>query len=230
VQAKFTPLGSPVPGQQGDLIRSLNGEPIYDRDDYIMLAIEHGQTKGYEQPYTIELERDGTRYLYEGHMVFHRGIYGDYFLNSDGSCKTTTAATLSSALEEASFYTKSVLACVDYDLHKWTVQRRRSCEFAVKQLSAAYRQYCPQLTQLSAIVGSIFMPGREAGESIIRKLAFKKASRLAPALIVETAEELTRTIKTLPPGIKVDDNWNSIGQQVGFGMAVGTGVRLITMK
>lgn len=229
-QANRTPLGSPVPGDRGDIIVSFNGEPIYDRDDYIMLAIEHGETKGYENPYTIELIRGSRRFVTEGYLVFHRQIYGSFFLNNDGSCKNKTATILSSSLLEATFYAKPILACIHYNTQHQHFSRRRECEFSVRQLTAAYRQFCPSFTQASAIVGSLFLPGRATAETVVRKLAVRKVSRVAPALIVEAAEELARAIITLPPGIRVENNWGSIGQQIGFGMAVGTGVRLITLK
>ena len=74
------------------------------------------------------------------------------------------------------------------------------------------------------------MPGRQLSESVVRKLALKNVGRIAPALIVEAAEEFARAVITLPPGIKAEDNWKSIGQQVGFGVSVGLGFNLITMK
>ena len=229
-QAEITPLGSPVPGKGGDIILTFNGEPIFDRDDFIALAIEHGKTHGYENPYTIEIDRRGNRFQTEGYLVFHRGVYGSFFVNSDGSCKNKTAAVLSGALEEATFYSKPILACVNFDINNMTVSRNRECEFAVRQLTAAYRQFCPELTFGSVLVGSVFMPGRKLAESMVKKLTVKNLGRIAPALIVEVAEEFARAVITLPPGIKAEDNWKSIGQQVGFGVSVGLGFNLITMK
>ncbi|MCT4555740.1 MAG: hypothetical protein N4A53_13720 [Pelagimonas sp.] len=233
-QAARTPFGSPVPAVKGDTIISFNGEPIFDRDDFIMLAIEHGKQSGYETPYTMEIQRTGLVYQVEGYMVFHRQVFGSFFLRGDGSCKHPTAAALSSALNEATFYAKPILACTNFDVQNISASRRLECEFAVRQLTAAYRQYCPSVSQYSAIVGSIFMPGRQSAESVVRKLALRNVSRVAAPIIVEVLEETIRAISTLPPGVKAEGNWASISQQVGFGAVVGQlvgqGIRLLSIK
>lgn len=226
-QAPVTPLGSPVPADEGDTILAFNGEPVFDLDSYIMLAIRHGETRGYEHPYSIEFERGGAVYKAKGYLVFHRDIYGSFFLNANGTCKNKTGAILSAALQEASFYTKPILACINYDKNHPSGYTPSQCEFAVKQMTAAYRQYCSSVTVPASLVGSVFMPGRKLIETPFRKFGF---SRLGSALIVEGLEETARSIITLPPGIRLENNWKSIGQQVGFGMAIGTGVRLITLK
>ena len=229
-QAERTPLGSPVLAQAGDQIISFNGSPVFDRDDFIMLLIEHGQRGGFETPYQMEVEREGSRYLIEGYTVFHRDIYGSYFLNRDGTCRNTTRALLSAALEEATFYTKPVLACVNFDVENMSASRRRDCEFAVRQLTAAYRQYCPAVSQGGSLVGSIFMPGREVAETVVGRVTAGMLGRLGSALIVEVTEEIARAAITMPPGIRASDNWTSIGQQAAFGVAVGSGFRLLTMN
>ncbi|MDJ0759647.1 MAG: hypothetical protein QNJ19_09610 [Woeseiaceae bacterium] len=229
-QSPTTPLGSPVPADDFDILVSFNDEPIYDRDDFIMLLIEHGHKRGYDEPYRLEFERAGRLYAAEGFLAFHRGIYGDFFIRPDGSCRNPTAAMLSAALEEATFYTKPILACANFDLGSGSLRRKSDCEFAVRNLTAAYRQFCPKVTQVSAIIGAIFMPGRGQTESFVKRLAPKQLSRSGAALVVEVSEEVARSIITLPPGVSAEGNWGSIGQQTGFGVAIGTGVRQLTYR
>jgi len=232
--ADFTPFGSPIYARAGDTILTFNGEPIFDKDSFIILSIEHGMQAGYRNPYSMQIARNGLVHNIEGYTAFHRGTFGSIFLDEDGSCRVGTRAALSSALNSASFYTAPFLGCADYDLENMSVSRRETCEFAYKQLLAAYRQWCPKVSQYASIVGDVIMPGRSGAESVVRKFGVRRLGRLAAPIVVEVIEESARAVLTLPPGIRAEDNVNSIAQQIGFGMVVGQvagqGFRMISFK
>jgi hypothetical protein len=153
------------------------------------------------------------------------------FVFNNGSCRNTTSAALKASLQEASFYTQPVIACIRYDRLDENIQRNKRCEFQVRQLVAAYRQFCPKVTMWSSIIGTIFMPGRDLAEKSAARylLGSKKlTSRIASSVFIEGIEETSRAIITLPPGISLGDNVNSIAQQVSFGASVGLTVNLVT--
>ncbi len=216
-----TPFGSPILGMKGDVILTFNGEPIFDKDSFIILAIKHGMRSGYENPYKMQLLRGGKIYEIEGYTAFHRGTFGSIFLDGNGMCRVGTRAALSSALNEATFYTAPILGCARYDLENISASRRQQCEFAYRQLLAAYRQWCGDVTRYGSIVGAVIMPGRKGAETMLRRFGLKKLGSLAAPMAVEALEETARAVLTLPPGIHAVDNINSIAQQIAFGMAVG---------
>lgn len=232
--AEFTPFGSPIYARAGDTILRFNGEPIFDRDSFIIMSIEHGMEAGYQNPYSMQIARNGLIHNIEGYTAFHRGTFGSIFLDEYGSCRVGTRAALASALNEASFYTAPILGCAGYDLENMSVSRRETCEFAYKQLLAAYRQWCPEVSQYASIAGAVVMPGRKGAESLARQFGVRRLGRLAAPLVVEAIEESARAVLTLPPGIRAEDNVNSIVQQIGFGMVVGQvvgqGFRMISVN
>lgn len=232
--AEFTPFGSPIYAKGGDTIVTFNGEPVFDRDSFIILSIEHGIKAGYQNPYSMQIVRNGLVHNIEGYTAFHRGTFGSIFMDQGGACRVGTRAALSTALNEASFYTAPILGCAGYDLENMSVDRRATCEFAYKQLLAAYRQWCPEVSQYASIAGAIIMPGRKGAETAVRRFGVQRLGRLAAPLVVEAIEETARAVMTLPPGIKAADNINSIAQQIGFGMVVGQvvgqGIRVISVK
>jgi hypothetical protein len=228
-----TLLGSSVPMKTGDIIYEFNNKPIFDRYDFSTYILEHGNSGGYETPYKILFIRKGKTYEAEGYQFFHKIPFRPMFVKKNGTCKNETSAALKASLEEMSFYTQPVLACTKYNSNDEVFYRDKRCEFSVRQLVAAYRQFCPNVSTWASIIGSIFMPGRELAEKSISRYALKSrklTSKLISSTIVEGMEETTRAIITLPPGIKTSDNLASIREQIMFGASIGLGINLFTRK
>ncbi len=220
-----TPFGSDIYVRKGDQIIEFNGEPVFDRNDLVYYIVEHGLRHGFENPHQVVVRRGSELLSLVGYQVFHRDVYGSIFQNSDGSCRNSGAASLTGALREGSFYTSDILGCIHFDREHGVV-RNRSCEFIVRQVVAAYRQYCPDETYYSTIIGGVFLPGRQIPESVMKRFIFKgtgAAPRILRAIALEGAEEAARTVLTLPPGIKAADNLDLVRKQAALAASIGVG-------
>lgn len=220
-----TPFGSGIHIRPGDIILEFNGNPVFDRNDLVYYTLEHGLNGGYEAPHRIFVQRGNEQILFEGYQVFNRGAYEEIFLNYDGTCRNTGGASLTGALRESSFYTSDILGCLNFDRNN-NVTRNRRCEFIVKQVVAAYRQFCPNETFYATIVGSVFMPGREIPENLLRRFAFRGVSvapRMMRAMVLEGMEEAARAVQTLPPGIEAMNSLKDIRDAAAFSAGVGIG-------
>ncbi|MBL4707139.1 MAG: hypothetical protein JKY48_01690 [Flavobacteriales bacterium] len=223
-----TPFHSPIALVVGDILLEFNGMPVFDRDDLVYYVFEHGLNKGYDVPHKMIIQRDDQLYEIEGHQVFNKYAYKDVFLDETFSCKVISSAALTGTLREASLYTSHILGCLDFDKDMKPYRNKR-CEFIVEQVVAAYRQFCPDVTFYSSMIGGVFLPGREIPAGLLRKFVFrglKLPAKILRAITLEGAEEAARAIATLPPGAKVRESWNSIQHQAIFGAVIGGGLAI----
>jgi hypothetical protein len=217
-----TPLGTPISLLPGDVILSINGEPVFAREDIIMPLIRHGANNGFANPYRIEIQREGKIYEVVGNLYFDPSVYAALFLYADGTCKVPTQALLLAALREASFYTNIWSSCfVDQDNQYAGFE---ACIFARSQVVAALHQFCGDTYWAGSFAGGMIMPFKSNVEKGVLRVIPGKGivSEVARTIVVEGIEEAARTAITLPPGVRPSDNLETIerGGVAGAGLAV----------
>lgn len=224
-----TPLQSPIFVRQGDEILFFNGRAIFSRDELSYHLLEHGKRSGYNKPYNIVFRRNGSDYEADGYTFFHRGMYSNNFLNSDGTCRLSGLAFVVTALEEASFYTQSTLTCIEEDLNG-DYRVNSHCKFERDQVIAALQQFCGGEANWGIILGGFYLPIRGPVDEILRGIPLLRGSRLfaklGRAAALEGLEESSRTVITLPPGFTATDSIDQIRNNAAIASTMGVGFQL----
>lgn len=224
-----TPLQSTVFVRQGDEILFFNGRAIFSRDELSHHLLQHGKTNGYNKPYNIVFRRNGSDYEADGYTFFHRGMYSQNFLNSDGSCRLPGLAFVVTALEEASFYTQSTLTCIEEGL-SGDYRVNSQCKLERDQVIAALQQFCGGEATWGIILGGFYLPIRGPVDEFLRGVPLLKGNRLfaqlGRAAVLEGLEEASRTAITLPPGFAAADSIDQIKKNAAFASTMGVGFQL----
>ncbi|MEP1612416.1 MAG: hypothetical protein ABJL72_10880 [Roseobacter sp.] len=224
-----TPLQSTVFVRQGDEILFFNGRAIFSREELSYHLLQHGKTNGYNKPYNIVFRRNGLDYEADGYTFFHRGMYSQNFLNSDGTCRLSGLAFVVTALEEASFYTQSTLTCIEEGL-SGDYRVNSQCKFERDQVIAALQQFCGGEATWGIILGGFYLPIRGPVDEILRGVPLLKGNRLfaqlGRAAALEGLEESSRTAITLPPGSAAADSIDQIKNNAVFASTIGVGFQL----
>lgn len=226
---QITPLNTAVYVTRGDEILFFNERAIFSRDELSYHLLQHAKEKGYNKPYRIMFRRNGADYEADGYTFFHRGVYSQNFVNSDGSCRLSGLAFVVSALEEASFYTQSTLTCIEESL-SGDYRINRQCKFERDQVIAALQQFCGAEANWGIILGGFYLPIRGPVDEALRGLPLLRGNRLfaqlGRAAALEGLEESSRTAITLPPGFSAADSIDQIQKNAAFASTMGVGFQL----
>lgn len=219
---EVTPLGSPVTFKAGDVIVSMNGQPVFDGNDLVRYIVLHGMREGVEKPYKLIVSRDNGLWSLEGYLFFDNGgPASKIFLDSAGNCKFVGVATLTSALDEFVFYTAKTVICS----LKNSDREARSCVFEKTQFMAALAQYCPDEKWIGQFVGGLYMPGRQLAERTLLKSGVfagrQGVSAVLRTMLLEGGEEALRASVSVPIGYSADDKLSYIKQSAGLGAGIG---------